>query len=38
MKTFKRLFRKLFNVVEDDIHLIYGSPEYHRLMAKKRGK
>jgi hypothetical protein len=43
MKTFKRLFRKLLNVVEDDIHLVYDSPEYHRymlgrIMAKKRGK
>jgi len=42
MKTFKRLFRKLFNV-EDSIHLVYDSPEYHRymlgrIMAKKRGK
>ena len=42
-KRFSRKFRKLFNVVEDDIHLVYDSPEYHRymlgrIMAKKRGK
>ena len=42
-KRFSRKFRKLFNVVEDDVHLAYEGPEYHRymlglIMAKKRGK